>query len=88
MKKFGSVTEMNDQQLSAFTKQVVKAGASTGGYKKQLAQITRQIADLTINYRSLSDEEKKSPLGQKMSTAIADLTNKAGSYKDAIQDVQ
>lgn len=41
MEKFGSVTEMNDQQLAAFTKQVVTAGASTGGYKKQLMQLTR-----------------------------------------------
>lgn len=88
MEKFGTVTEMNDQQLAAFTKQVVTAGASTGGYKKQLAQLTKQIADLTINYRSLSDEEKKSDLGVKMKTAITELTSKAGEYKDAIADVQ
>lgn len=41
MEKFGTVTEMNDKQLAAFTKQVINAGASTSGYKKQLAQLTR-----------------------------------------------
>ena len=61
---------------------------SVSNYRQQLMKLTRQIQDLTINYRNMSSEMKNSPLGQETAAKIQELTLKAGQYKDAIVDAQ
>ena len=61
---------------------------SVSNYRQQLMKLTRQIQDLTINYRNMSSEMKNSPLGQETAAKIQELTIKAGQYKDAIVDAQ
>lgn len=63
-----------------------KAGRSASNYKRQLMEIQRTIADLTIGYRQMSDEMKNSALGQEVANKIHELTNEAAMYKDAIED--
>lgn len=59
---------------------------SASNYKRQLMEIQRTIADLTIGYRAMNDEMKNSALGQEVAAKIAELTEQAGMYKDAIED--
>ena len=61
---------------------------STSNYKAQLAQITKQIQDLTINYRAMNAEMQDSDFGREVSAKISELTQKASEYKDAILDAQ
>ena len=61
---------------------------STSNYRRQLMELTRQLTDLTVNYRSLSDEEKRSEFGVALAQRIDELTNKASMFKDAMLDVQ
>ena len=61
---------------------------STSNYRRQLMQLTKQITDLTVNYRNLSDEEKQSEFGISLAQRIDELTNKASMFKDAMLDVQ
>ena len=51
-------------------------------------QLTKQLTDLTVNYRSLSDEEKQSEFGVALAQRIDELTAKASMFKDAMLDVQ
>lgn len=67
---------------------------NTGNYaiagqsaKKELRELVLEIADLTVRYRSLNDEQRNSPMGKDMATQISDLTKKAANLKDAIGDV-
>lgn len=57
-----------------------------GSVKKNLKELVLEIANLSIAYQSLSDEEKKSADGQALASHIQDLTEKAGVLKDAISD--
>lgn len=57
-----------------------------GSIKKNLKELVLEIANLSIAYQSLSEEEKKSADGQALASHIQDLTEKAGVLKDAISD--
>ena len=59
------------------------ASSTRGG----LRELTQAIVDMTADYRSLTDEEKKSPVGQAMAESIQKMTVRAGQMKDAMEDV-
>lgn len=56
--------------------------------KSTLRELTEEIAQLTIQYNELSDEEQKSDIGMQMRDKITELTEQAGKYKDVISDVK
>lgn len=85
---FTDASQMSASELLNQMKNMDKLGRSTGNYRSQLAQMTRQIQDLTINYRAMSDEMKNSEFGQAVAAKIQELTVKAGEFKDAIIDAQ
>ena len=68
--------------------QMLQHKNSTSNYRRQLMQLTQQLTDLTVNYRSLSDEEKQSEFGVALAQRIDELTTKASMFKDAMLDVQ
>ena len=57
-------------------------------YRRQLGQMTKDIQDLTVNYRAMSDEMKNSDVGKATLERINELTKKASEYKDAVMDAQ
>lgn len=61
---------------------------STSDYRRQLSLLSREITDLTVNYRRLSEAEKQSEFGQGLKQRIDELTAKASEFKDAMLDVQ
>ena len=68
--------------------QMLQQKNSTSNYRRQLMQLTKQLTDLTVNYRSLSDAEKQSEFGIALAQRIDELTAKASMFKDAMLDVQ
>ena len=68
--------------------QMLQQKNSTSNYRRQLMQLTKQLTDLTVNYRSLSDAEKQSEFGVALAQRIDELTTKASMFKDAMLDVQ
>ena len=68
--------------------QMLQQKNSTSNYRRQLMELTRQLTDLTVNYRNLSDEEKQSEFGVALAQRINELTAKASMFKDAMLDVQ
>ena len=68
--------------------QMLQQKNSTSNYRRQLMRLTQQLTDLTVNYRSLSDEEKQSEFGVALAQRIDELTSKASMFKDAMLDVQ
>lgn len=84
----GKATSRSASELLKEMKSMENLGRSTGSYRQQLAQMTSQIQDLTINYRNMSEEMKNSEFGREVAAKIEELTIKAGEYKDAIMDAQ
>lgn len=82
----GNTTKRTASELLKEMKNMEGLGRSTSNYRQQLGQMTRQIMDLTVNYRAMSDEMKNSEFGREVAAQIQDLTAKASQYKDAIQD--
>ena len=68
--------------------QMLQQKNSTSNYRRQLMQLTKQLTDLTVNYRMLSDAEKQSEFGVALAQRIDELNAKASMFKDAMLDVQ
>ena len=56
--------------------------------KGTLRELTEEIAQLTLQYNELSDEEQRSDVGVQLRDKITALTEQAGKYKDVISDVK
>jgi len=57
------------------------------GGTQYIREMSRSITDLTLTYRSLTDEEKESPFGLALAKGIQQLTERAGEARDAMNDV-
>lgn len=82
----GKTTKRTASELLKEMKSMEGLGRSTSNYRSQLAQMTRQIQDLSINYSKMSSEMKNSDFGREVASQIQELTQKASEYKDAIGD--
>ena len=87
MAELGRKTDQTSAELMKYARNVVDAGARTTNYKKQLAQITREIQDLTLNLDMMTREERASAQGKAMEKKLDDLNKKAGQFKDTVADV-
>ena len=56
--------------------------------KSTLRELTEEIAQLTLQYNELSDEEQRSDVGVQLREKITQLTEQAGKYKDVVNDVK
>ena len=56
--------------------------------KSELKDLTNEIAQLTMEYNHLSSEDQRSDVGIALREKIAELTEKAGEYRDIIADVK
>ena len=82
----GKTTKRTASELLKEMKAMEGGARSVSNYRSQLSQMTRQLSDLTINYRAMSDEMKNSDFGREVASQIQELTKKASEYKDAIND--
>ena len=83
----GTLMHLDEGVLEA-VQALGEMGTKADTTKGALRELTQTTADMTVAYRSLTDEEKNSPLGQAMQQSIAKLTERAGQMRDAMADVQ
>lgn len=83
----GTLKYLDDGVLDA-VKAMGELGTQSNNVKGGLRELTQAIADMTVAYRSLTDEEKNSPIGEAMQQSIQQMTDRAGAMKDAMEDVQ
>lgn len=83
---FTNSSKSSAAELLKQMKSMEGLGKSTSNYRRQLGQMTRQIQDLTINYRAMSNEMKNSDFGRSVAAEIQNLTQEASKMKDTIQD--
>ena len=83
----GTLKYLDDGVLEA-VQAMGELGTLANNTKGGLRELTQAITDMTVAYRSLTDEEKNSPLGEAMQQSIQQMTDRAGAMKDAMEDVQ
>ena len=82
----GTLAVVEDETLQ-FVQALGEMDTVAKGGQQSLKEMTRSLTDLTIQYRSLTDEEKNSPFGQALAKGIDQLTERAAVAKDAMVDV-
>lgn len=86
-RKVGGTLSVVEDNTLAFVRALGEMPTIAQGGTQSLREMTRSLTDLTIQYRSLTDEEKNSPFGQAMAQSIQTLTERAGQARDAVDDV-
>ena len=83
---FAQKVSKGGDDLQKFVEKMSQSGSKTSDYRRKLMELTRQLQDMMVNYRSLSDEEKKTAEGMKLAQKIDELKQKAGELKDTMLD--
>jgi hypothetical protein len=78
--------EEHNAALEEARRSLGETGGKTSSVKRDLKELVLEIANLTIEYQHLSEEEQASAEGQALADHIRDLTEQAGVLKDAISD--
>jgi len=86
-RKAGGTLAVVEDNTLAFVRALSDMPTVAQGGTQSLREMTKSLTDLTIQYRSLTDEEKNSPFGQAMAQSIQTLTERAGQARDAVDDV-
>jgi len=86
-KESGSGFNDASSKLMSVVKNLGNMETVSSSAKAQMREYQNAVVDLTMMYRSLSDEERNSAVGKEMANQIAILTEKAGEAKDAMMDV-
>lgn len=86
-RKVGGTLAVVEDNTLAFVRALGDMPTVAQGSTQSLREMTKSLTDLTIQYRSLTDEEKNSPFGQAMAQSIQTLTARAGQARDAVDDV-
>lgn len=77
-----------DADMGQHQRNVGNYAIAAQSMKSSLRELTEEIAQLTVQYREMSDEEQRSEVGVRLREKIAELTDEAAKYKDVIADVK
>lgn len=75
-----------DELSGRFVKLGESGSTASQSVRMRLRELTQQIVELTLEYRSMGEEERNSMAGQELEKRIAELTREAGVLKDAFGD--
>ena len=82
----GGTMKYLDEGVMEAVQALGQLGTKADNTRAGLREMTQTIADLTVQYRALSDEDKGSEFGREMSKALQQLTERAGAMRDAMAD--
>ena len=83
----GGTLEHLDEGVLEAVKAMGELGTKAESTRGAMRELLQATADLTVQYRSLTDEEKATPLGAAMAQSISQMTERAGVMRDAMDDV-
>ena len=93
-RKLGEEIGNMDAHLKDLAADMGEFQRNTGNYaianqsvKTELRELVQEIATLTLQYRSMSDEERNSAQGQELEQKMNSMKARASELKDAVADV-
>jgi len=51
-------------------------------YKRRLSELTKEVISLEMSWANLSDEQRKSDIGQELARQLSEAKEKAATFKD------
>lgn len=83
----GNTLEHLDESVLDAVKAMGELGTKSDSTRGAMRELLQATADMTVQYRSLTDAERATPLGAAMAQSIAQMTERAGELSDAMGDV-
>jgi hypothetical protein len=87
VRNFGQAAQDTASGVEAQVQAQVRSLSSAANYKKELKDCVREVQNLTMAYRQMSDTEKNSPLGQAMSAQLEKAKARAAELRDMVDDL-
>ena len=86
-RKAGGTLEYVDEGVMEFTRSLGKMDTTATTAKGKLGEMTKAFTDLSVQYKNMTDEEKKSPFGQALSKSLDELKGRIGESKTQLDEV-
>lgn len=83
----GGTLEHLDEGVMDAVKAMGELGTKSDSTRGAMRELLQATADMTVQYRSLTEAERATPLGEAMAQSIAQMTERAGELQDAMGDV-
>lgn len=86
-RKAGGTLEYVDEGVMEFTRSLGKMETTANSAKGKLGEMTKAFTDLSVQYKNLTDEEKKSPFGKALAKSLEELKGRINTSKTQIDEV-
>lgn len=86
-RKAGGTLEYVDEGVMEFTRSLGKMDTTATTAKGKLNEMTKAFTDLSVQYKQMTDEEKKSPFGQALAKSLDELKGRIGESKSQLDEV-
>ena len=86
-RKAGQSMAKADKEAIDYVRSIGQMETVAKNAKGKINEMTNAFTDLSVQYRQLTDDEKKSPFGQAISQSLDQLKNRINESKAQLQDV-
>ena len=86
-RRTGATFAIADKEELAFVSSLGQLQTSARSAKGTIAEMTKAFQDLSMHYRSLTDEEKAAPYGQELKKSLEQLQNRINDGKKALGEI-
>ena len=86
-RRTGATFAIADKEELAFVSSLGQLQTSARSAKGLIAEMTKAFQDLSMHYRSLTDEEKAAPYGQELKKSLEQLQNRINDGKKALGEI-
>ena len=86
-RRTGATFAIADKEELAFVSSLGQLQTSARSAKGSIAEMTKAFQDLSMHYRSLTDEEKAAPYGQELKNSLEQLQNRINDGKKALGEI-
>lgn len=86
-RRTGATFAIADKEELAFVSSLGQLQTSARSAKGSIAEMTKAFQDLSMHYRSLTDEEKAAPYGQELKKSLEQLQNRINDGKQALGEI-
>ena len=86
-RRTGATFAIADKEELAFVSSLGQLQTSARSARASIAEMTKAFQDLSMHYRSLTDEEKAAPYGQELKKSLEQLQNRINDGKKALGEI-
>lgn len=87
VKNFGQAAQDTAAQVEQQVNSQVRSLATASNYKRELRDATREVQNLTMAYRQMTEEERNSPLGKALQEQLEGAKQRAAELTDMVGDL-